>query len=273
MANKNLLKLAWRLSEEELPEIDVLPERMKKENAHFREQAERLKDSRIRQPRETPPARNEGLNLKDYIILEGRSHGKYSYPDLLVSMEKEHYSLYWEAARVALDHEDSFMLTIRQYVDFLSLLKSGDVYYGTGKQMGSIQVDNLLDRILLDGPQREAEWLDAKFEYHKRGLMIVYHKIGKSKGLVEVATNLPKKLIEPPTDKGLEINLEDWLGCTNPYGLPEFTVPVGDVGYYPADKGRVTMFASRQEFPCLNCWARPSVSRSFIGARAAKVKE
>src|SRR3989344_2629032 len=83
-----------------------------------------------RSPMKTPsPARNIN-DPQNYLILEGRSHGKYSYPDLLVSTERIHQNKDMAQTWESLRKEDSFMLTIRQYVDFLNMIRVGEAYNG-----------------------------------------------------------------------------------------------------------------------------------------------
>ncbi len=64
---------------------------------------------------------------ESYIILPSRTHGSYGYHDTLVSMEKNHHNKNWSQAHEVLHQEGAFMLTMRQYVDFINLLKSGKV--------------------------------------------------------------------------------------------------------------------------------------------------
>jgi hypothetical protein len=82
-----------------------------------------------------------------YIILEGRAHGSYAYPDLLVAMEKSHYNHNWNSAKSALHAKGEFMLTPRQFADFLKLLKSGDAYDGKGQKVDSTLTSSILDDI------------------------------------------------------------------------------------------------------------------------------
>ena len=80
---------------------------------------------------ENPPLPAQGVSDPERdIILPGKTHGTYSYPDLLVGMERAHLGTNWGEAHAALHQEGAFMLTVRQYVDFLGLLKSGNVYNG-----------------------------------------------------------------------------------------------------------------------------------------------
>ncbi|MBS3083085.1 hypothetical protein J4454_04040, partial [Candidatus Pacearchaeota archaeon] len=74
----------------------------------------------------------EKQSLGNYLILEGRAHGSYEYPDTLIAKKRSMQSKKWQEAQDALKAEGKFMPTIRQYADFLNLLKSGNAYDGKG---------------------------------------------------------------------------------------------------------------------------------------------
>ena len=52
---------------------------------------------------------------------------------MLVSIDRTHQGKNWYDAHKVLASDGNSMLTIRQYVDFLSLLKSGNVLDGRAK--------------------------------------------------------------------------------------------------------------------------------------------
>ena len=132
-------------------------------------------------------------DLENYIILNGKTHGSYSYPDLLVAMHRLSYDadveqaaktlglslqntankqdgskyigkINWEEALKLNLLLGNFTLTPRQFVDFIQLLKSGNVYDGRSTKLDSGKVDVILDEITTKrGPWR-TEWLDAYFK-------------------------------------------------------------------------------------------------------------
>ena len=110
-------------------------------------------------------------NREKYIILPARTHSKYSYPTMLVSMERTHQDKNWYDTHKALAQEGNSMLTIRQYVDFLSLLKSGNVVDGRAKNLNKKRIEEILDDILTVRDPWRCEWLDCYFEKRKSGIL------------------------------------------------------------------------------------------------------
>src|SRR3989338_2319580 len=88
-----------------------------------------IKPKRTRKPKSSVTT-NQGFNLSEYLILDGRTYGTYSYPDLLVEKERSKLEKNWNQTQTELHNEGSYMSTIRQFVDLLSMLKSGKVYDG-----------------------------------------------------------------------------------------------------------------------------------------------
>jgi hypothetical protein len=111
-----------------------------------------------------------------YLKLEGRQHGDYSYPDLLVPLEKTKIHVDWDSpARLSdkpfrtyndqektwdktlqkLAHNGEYVLTIRQFIDFVTLLKSNVAYDEDGKKVDPNILEEHLERILTPGNGRE----------------------------------------------------------------------------------------------------------------------
>src|SRR3989344_1297839 len=72
---------------------------------------------------------NPPVNPKDYLILE-TVDGKNNKIGLYVAKTKDFFSKNWYEAHEALNKEGYQMLTIRQGIDLVKLLKSGKVYDG-----------------------------------------------------------------------------------------------------------------------------------------------
>ena len=58
----------------------------------------------------------------DYILLPERTRGSYTYSDLLVSSEKVSYGALWKDTHLSLIQQGGFMLPIREFLDFKTLL-------------------------------------------------------------------------------------------------------------------------------------------------------
>ena len=140
----------------------------------------------LREPKPIVPVKPGSVNIaralllpdpKSYVTLPGRSYGNYSYPDLLVSMEKSHHDKSWDEASKALHEKGEFMLTLRQLVDFLNLLKSEKIYNGLGNEIDSSITDNIRNEILETREPLRGEWLDLKSTKREEDYYITYHSI------------------------------------------------------------------------------------------------
>ncbi len=214
-------------------------------------------------------------DAESYLILPGRVITKdYSYPDLLVSMEKSYHNNTWHEAHEELHKEDSFMLTIRQYVDFINLLKSGKAHNGKGNSVDKATLDKILDEILTVRSPWRSEWLDAKFSKKTSGILnrseqwyIDYHKINNG-NLEEVTEKLDECLMN---DKTPGISLDSWLSNATTQGLPSKDIPNGDLYYWnPRDK-TVAGLDADSDGASLDCYGGPGVSVAGRGVRRTKI--
>ena len=220
----------------------------------------------------SPPRPSSIPNPETYLVLPGKSHGSYSYPDLLVPTQRTHLGETWDQVSQSVPRE-GIMLTIRQYADFLSHLKSGRaVYDGKGARFDQSKVNALLDDILTVRSPYRAEWLDAKFS--KMGLVratwnITYHKIENDGRLTEVTEPLQDCLRENKTPG---INLEYWLNNATQQGLPPKDTPNGNLYYWNPSDGRVARFGADSDGVDLGCNWDPRYSDGGLGVRVAKIK-
>jgi len=216
-------------------------------------------------PRQIAPVKATNVNDPEkYIVLSGNSHGTYSYPDLLVSTERTHQDKTWYQTHEDLQKEDSFMLTIRQYVDFLNLLKSGTASDGSGKQFGKSKLDAILSDIVEIKDPWRAEWLDAKFGKNT----ITYHKIKTDGTLEEVTEPLRDCLME---DRQPGIDYDNWLKNATPQGLPPKNISKGDLWYWAPREDAVASFGASSVGAYLYCYGGPRGSYPALGVRAAVV--
>ena len=210
---------------------------------------------------------------QSYLILPSRKHGSYEYPDLLVAKERSHLDKTWDQAHQELAREGAFMLTMRQYVDVLNLLRSGTAYDGTGKKAPTADLDHMLDEITTVRPPYRAEWLDALFGKQGRlmskHMYMGYHKIKSDGTLEQVREPLEECLM---SNKTPGIDLADWLARATPQGLPPQAVHNGDLYYwYPRD-GTVARFGAYSGWANLDCGRGLQYSDPALGVRAARVK-
>ena len=208
----------------------------------------------------------EEHNPKDYILLEGRAHGSYEYPDILIAQERGLQNKNWDQAQEALHTEWKFMPTIRQYVDFLSDLRSGKkLYTGDGKKLAQQKRASILDDIIKVRDPWRAEWFDAFFSKQGEQFYIAYHKFNSAGKLEQVQEPLQECLMQ---DKTPGIDLEDWLQNANEQGLPSPKINQGSLYYWTPRDGRVAGFGAVSDRAGLDCDWGPLGSDSALGVRA-----
>ena len=210
-------------------------------------------------------------NPGDYIILEGKIHGNYSYPDLLVSMDRKHYGKNWDDSHKALTDDGNFMLSIRQFVDFVKLLRTVNVYDGTGSLIGNNRkINGILDEIYKVGGDWRSEWLDAKFELSGDKIFINYEHRNQG-GNIEPRRR--EQLVDYlSSNKCPGIDLENWLNNASEHGLPEQNVKNGSIYYWKPENERVAGFDAYSGRAYLDCGRDPSSSDSSLGVRLAREK-
>ena len=203
------------------------------------------------------------MNKEDYVILEGRTHGSYEYPDILVAKQRSLQGKNWHKAQEALEAEGRFMPTIRQYVDFLTLLKSGKAYDGAGKKINNQELDSILDDILTVRNPWRAEWLDASFSKQGQEFYISYHRLNQGK-LEQVTEPLQECLMQ---DKTPGIDIESWLQNANEQGLPSQSTKQEKLYFLHPREGRVAGFGADSVRASLDCDGYPRGSGSALGVR------
>lgn len=191
-----------------------------------------------------------GFDNGDYIFMPQRK--------LYVAKQRSHLDKTWYQAHQALQDEDARMLTIREFVDFLNILRNGNDEF---KKIYS-------DITEVRDPYR-AEWLDAKFS--SRGILnktysITYHKINSNGNLEEVTEPLLDNYIA--NDK--KVDLGDWLQKATIQGLPSLNTNEGSLYYWSPVNGRVARFGADSDGALLNCGGNPGDSNSSLGVRAAR---
>ena len=163
------------------------------------------------------------------------------------------------------------MPTIRQYVDFLSDLRSSKkLSTGDGKELNTQRRVSILDEILeLRNPYR-AEHLDASFSKQGEQFYIKYHTFNSAGRLEQVTEPLQESLMQ---DKTPGIDLEDWLQNANEQGLPPPEAREGSLYYWYPKDGRVAGFVAFSGRADLDCDGGPQDSDSALGVRACAARE
>ena len=234
-------------------------------------------------------------NPESYIILEGQKHGTYSYPDMLVSMDKSYFNQDWYSAQRTVHQNNECMLTPRQFVDFLNLLKSDRAYNGEGKPLPGSKLNSLLDEIIIVRSHWSAEWLarnywrvewlDACFSAQGETTKVTYHTI-RGDGILEQVTEPLEDCLM--NDKTPGIDLDDWLKKATYQGFPDKKTGSGSPDkktgsgslyyWYPRDE-RVAGFGASSVGAGLGCdgdprnSGDPQNSYSTLGVRRARVKK
>ena len=233
---------------------------------------------------------------ENYIILPSKSHGSYSYPDMLVGIHRLSYTPDVERASKTLtlniqntatekDGSDyigsinhaqalslnktlgNITLDIRRFVDFLNLLKSQNVYDGNGTKLSQERTNAVLDEILTVRTPYRAEWLDARFSEQNKQLRINYHKIKPDGNMQETTETLETCLM-----KDKQIDLDDWLRRATLHGLPPADVKSGTLYYWAPRNGRTAGFGADSGRAYLDWYVDPAYSDARFGVRGAKIK-
>ena len=208
-------------------------------------------------------------NSDKYILLEARTHNSYSYPDILTSIEKAHLGLNWNQAQETLHKNNQFMLTPRQYIDLINVLKSGKAYDGSGKLLNQSAINSVLDEMLTVRDPWRSEWLDASFNAQGDLYTITYHKI-TNKGLEQFTEPLdPDTLMK---DKTPGISLDDWLNNATHQGLPRAKTKKGGLYYWSPGNDAVAWFLAGSGRADFGCGRDPQNSGSSLGVRPSLLR-
>src|SRR3989338_9287249 len=216
-----------------------------------------------------PKEKSKLEDPKNWIILpENNKVGNSSYPKILVSTERSYSNKNWDECQKLLHKNNEFMLTIRQFIDFLSLLISGDAEYANGEKVPKEEAKRLLDEIIeLRDPWR-AELLDAKFSKTGDKLFITYHKIKDDGSLEEFTEELKDCLMK---NKVPGIDLKCWLLNSTSCGIPKSRIPNGNLYYWHPRDGSVAVI--RNEYSGLDLYLGGGPGNAFggLGVRRAKI--
>ncbi len=205
---------------------------------------------------EEPPKSNSQASPANAPNLDGFIY--VPTVNLYVAREKSFLGENWFDCHKGLLGENSRMLTIPEFVEFLKYTKVNhkDIY------------DDITE---VKSPWR-AEWLDADFKVKGEQLYVNYNHILDSSG------NLIPKDSDALADDTLMtsrtpgISLEDYLDNHTPQGLPKSDVKEGKLYYYAPmkDNKSVARFDADSGGAFLSCYRGPSGAISDLGVRAVR---
>jgi len=257
-------------------------------------------------PSTTPITPATNINdPENYLILPGKKHGSYEYPDLLVGMHRLGFNQNVEQAarQLGLSLQDtakeydgkgpgyigniqwkpSMLLNLklggetlnpRQHRDFVEMLISGNASDGKGKRVPKDKLDQILDEIMgVRNPWR-AEWLDADFKIlNKKGEVV------SDKGELHLLSRhiLQNGVLVPTYKANIEgkyLASDSQIDATsfNEYGL---ATKVGTDFYqwFPRkDNNSVARFCAYSGRAVLGCDGDPDYSDSGLGVRHVRKK-
>ncbi len=241
-------------------------------------------------------------NPESCILLEGRQHGAYSYPDLLVRTHRLGYTdtvgkvaqtLGLTVKNTAQEQDGSqyigsiqqkqaidlvkglnyVPLTMRLHVDFLKEINSGRegkrVFDGNGNNVSRKDLEQIWNEITEVRNPWRAEWLDNRFSKKGKQWYVTYHQIQQDGTLNEVTEALEECLM---IDKTPGIDLRDWLNRATTQGLPPSNVIDGTMYYRRPQDGAVAWFGADSDRAFLNGSRDLQDSYSALGVRVAKIK-
>ncbi|MBI2671840.1 hypothetical protein HYX16_02810 [Candidatus Woesearchaeota archaeon] len=196
----------------------------------------------------------QGVNLSDYVFVQQH--------ELYVAKERTLQGNNWHDAHKEAHKQNARMLTLREFVDFLLLLKSGNAEDGLGNKISKSDLQNIyLDITEVRDPYR-AEWLDAKFVEENRILHINYNHRTKGRKLGPTSSE--------PLETCIMKNCKVELSSFNKQGIP--TKEGNDFNYWYPINGTVAGFYADAGRAGLGCYGGPLDSVAGLGVRLAREK-
>lgn len=208
-------------------------------------------------------------DLSRYILLEGKDHEAYAYPDVLVAVERSHHELRLGEQEEKIHREGGFLFIPRQFVDWILLLRSGKVYDGNGKTVSRTIVNNLLDHLLSSREPFRGERLSGQFTQVDGINYFAYYRFDSDKKFYKVTDRITDCLLEEPL-RG--ISLEHWFAAATAQGFPPVSSPTGRLRYRPPQHERVPWIGADEYGPIFNCAGDPSFKDKEFGMRKVILK-
>jgi hypothetical protein len=229
-------------------------------------------------PAVKPIAQNTTDLLRDsakYLLLPGRTHGNYSYPNTVISLDMVHQGLSWHDTHKALTAEGKYMPTIRQFVDFINELKSGQAVDASGEKIKDYVVTEVYNSIFQSGAITKVRWLNAIFYKISNEIYMNsshrFNQANPTRGMFGESSRLLPCLTQNRVELGIDIC--DWLARATEQGLPPEDTHDGKLHYYaPRFDLSIARFVTGSRNASLICATCPrSMGPSYlIGVHSAQ---
>ncbi len=193
------------------------------------------------------------LRPENLIILPAKSTPRYNYPDLYISTHLIDTVSGWkweEAIQFAFEKE-LYILTPREFVDFLDLLRSGNqVYDGSGRQISADRISEITNEIFGGGRIHSYELFDTRY----RNIDGQIHAVSANGYIDERVQGLDTKPLAPHLmGEKLQISLDYWLANATEDGLPPVETPCGDLRYFAPADGCIPRFGGTHRENTIQC--------------------
>ncbi len=240
-----------------------LEEKQKELEKKLAEEERQEKLNKLRKKRQTKTEATQSIQEKVMSNINLENYIKLPQHNLYVGKNKILHNLTWQNTWNELEKQGLQMLTIKQFMDFLELLRQGTqgklIYNSKGNQISGQEIKAIYNEITKKRSLWGAEWLDAYFEQQQDGLYIL------------TQNKKHKEKLENCIEKVCYVELK-----FNSQGLPtkkssnqEYKQGKNIHYYYPRG-GRVAGFYADYNRDFLDCSRDPKSSSSAPGVRGAK---
>ncbi|MBU3906790.1 MAG: hypothetical protein KKA64_00910 [Nanoarchaeota archaeon] len=243
-------------------------------------------------------------NPEDYVLLEAKDYREMSYPDLLVckyrlganadvmqagktlgldltnTATEENRRGYagdmnWKQALTINSLLGGRTANLRQFVDFLKLLKSGKAFNAKGDKIDSKELENILNEIIQIRASWRSEWIDGDFktkEINEENIVYLNsNHILQNGVLIPQYSEVLKDYLN--LDKTPGIDFDKWIDNATEQGMPRANIKKGQLYYWAPnlDNNSVSRFDANSDRADLYCYRDPSDSYSHLGVRAVRL--
>jgi len=171
-----------------------------------------------------------------------------------IAKERKKLGKDWVNVHLELNSQRFHMPTIKQFIDFLKLLRSGEVCDLVGQRLSIDEITDIYGKITKRRTPIEDIWLDARFytvNYRAKRLIIDEEHRGKAQIDLRHLTHL--RFISPLESWALgkcikkESCYIDLLNSKNPHGLPTVKNESDQFRLWPPKKEHTAVFRAGEE--------------------------